>query len=122
MADNSGRQISQLLTSNERVVLDQWVAAASEPLRGRVSEAELQRSCGDLLTTLISAVSEAGLNVRADAYAGARALLADMSRDRARRGFTPSETLKETLFALASERDDSLAVIVEASRWVDALG
>jgi rsbT co-antagonist protein RsbR len=128
MADNGGRQILKLLTSGERVVLDRWVAAAAEPLRGRVSESELQRGCGDLLTSLISALGEAGLDVRADAYAGTRALLAEMSRDRARRGFTPRETalavftLKEALFALASDDADSLAVIVEASRWVDDLG
>ncbi|HEV7788662.1 MAG TPA: STAS domain-containing protein [Pseudonocardia sp.] len=128
MADDGGRRILQLLSGNERDVLDQWVAAASEPLRGRVSESELRRVCGDLLTALISAVTEADLDIRADAYAGARALLADMSRDRARRGFTPSETaaavfaLKEALFAAASTADDPLAVIVESSRWVDALG
>jgi rsbT co-antagonist protein RsbR len=128
MADNGGRRILQLLSGNERDVLDQWVAAAAEPLRGRVTESELQHSCGDLLTALISAVIEADLDIRADAYAGARALLADMSRDRARRGFAPSETaaavfaLKEALFAVASKVDDPLAVIVGASRWVDALG
>ena len=70
----------------------------------------------------------AGLNIRADAYASARALLAEMSRDRARRGFSPSETatdvfaLKEALFAIADARGDSSETIVAVSRWVDALG
>jgi rsbT co-antagonist protein RsbR len=55
-------------------------------------------------------------------------VLGEMSRDRARRGFTPSETasavfaLKEPLFALAATGDDALADIIAVSRWVDALG
>ena len=70
----------------------------------------------------------AGLNIRADAYASARALLAEMSRDRARRGFSPSETatdvfaLKEALFAIADARGEAVETVVAVSRWVDALG
>ena len=51
-----------------------------------------------------------------------------MSRDRARRGFSPSETatdifaLKEALFAIADARGDTHETIVAVSRWVDALG
>jgi rsbT co-antagonist protein RsbR len=68
------------------------------------------------------------LDIRSDAYAAARALLGEMSRDRARRGFSPSETatdifaLKEALFAIADARGDTHETIVAVSRWVDALG
>jgi len=64
----------------------------------------------------------AGLNIRADAYASARALLAEMSRDRARRGFSPSETatdvfaLKEALFAVADARGEAVETVVAVSR------
>ena len=51
-----------------------------------------------------------------------------MSRNRARRGFSPSETatdvfaLKEALFAVAEARGETSETIVAVSRWVDALG
>jgi rsbT co-antagonist protein RsbR len=128
MAQADGGRVRALLRSADKV-LRRWVEAAEAPLRGRLTTAELERTCSDLLTVLVEAVDGAGLDVRADSYAGARGFLTELSRDWARRGFTPSETasavfaLKEALFAAADEDDGGdLATVVEASRWVDALG
>src|SRR5262249_55301698 len=52
----------------------------------------------------------------------------EMSRDWARRGFTPTETassmfsLKEILFGLAEETKEPHSTLIAVSRWVDALG
>jgi rsbT co-antagonist protein RsbR len=97
-------------------------------MRGRLTRAELEHSSRDLLAALTPALDLGGLDIRSDAYATARALLDEMSRNRARRGFSPSETatdvfaLKEALFAVADVRGETSETIVAVSRWVDALG
>jgi rsbT co-antagonist protein RsbR len=102
-----------------------WVATAADALRGRLSVAELERTFAELLALLVEAV-ETGVDVTSEDYAGARGLLSELSRDWARRGFTPTETtsaiysLKEALFGPAQEVD--LATVLAVSRWVDALG
>ena len=128
MTTDDGRRLRDLIRGNEEKVLDRWVVAAAEPLRGQLTPAELHSTYAELMSALSDALAEAGIDVRAEAYAGVRAVLGEMSRDRARRGFTPSETasgvfaLKEPLFALASAADDPLIDTLTVSRWVDALG
>jgi rsbT co-antagonist protein RsbR len=127
MADES-QQVYALLRSSEQELLDRWVDVAATSLRARLTRTELERSCRDLLAALVPALDAAGLDLRSEAYASVRALLDEMSRDRARRGFSPSETatdvfaLKEALFAIADTRGDTQETVVAVSRWVDALG
>jgi rsbT co-antagonist protein RsbR len=127
MADDTQR-VYALVRSSEQELLDRWVDVAATALQGRLTRSELERACGDLLAALTPALDVAGLNIRSEAYASTRAMLAEMSRDRARRGFSPSETatevfaLKEALFAIADARGDTSETIVAVSRWVDALG
>lgn len=129
MTQADGGRVRALLRSGDKV-LRRWVEAAEEPLRGRLTTGELGRTCSDLLAVLIEATDD-GLDVRTDAYAGVRGFLAELSRDWARRGFSPTETastvfaLKDALFAAVDEDGDGggdLATVLEASRWVDALG
>lgn len=127
MADDAQR-IREILERDRGEILAGWVSAASASLEGRVVPSELERSCREILDQLAVAVDGGGLDIRAESYAGVRALLAEMSHDRARRGFTPSETasavftLAEGMFAVAHGRVDSPETIVAVSRWVDALG
>ena len=127
MADET-QQVYALVRSSEQELLDRWVDAAATSLQGRLTRAELERACRDLLAALLPALDVAGLDVRSDAYASVRALLGEMSRDRARRGFSPTETatdifaLKEALFAIADARGDTHETVVAVSRWVDELG
>jgi rsbT co-antagonist protein RsbR len=128
MTDEAGRLLHQQLAAHEQDVLRQWISAAQQRLAGRVTEAELQRSFGDLLPALRDAVDLAGLDVTAEPYRTPRALLGELSREWARRGFTPSETatgvyeLKDALFGGLKDRPDALAMTLAVSRWVDALG
>ncbi|MBV9919281.1 MAG: STAS domain-containing protein [Pseudonocardia sp.] len=127
MADETQR-VYALLRSSEQELLDRWVDVAAASMRGRLTRAELEHSSRDLLAALMPALDLGGLDIRSDAYATARALLDEMSRNRARRGFSPSETatdvlaLKEALFAVADARGESSETIVAVSRWVDRLG
>jgi len=127
MADETQR-VYALLRTSEQELLDRWVDVAAPSMRGRLTRAELEHSSRDLLAALTPALDLGGLDIRSDAYATARALLDEMSRNRARRGFSPSETatdvfaLKEALFAVADVRGETSETIVAVSRWVDALG
>lgn len=126
--NDDGRRILGLLTRDEPAVLRRWVRMAAAALQGRVTPAELESAFGELLSTLTDALDKADLDIRSEEYAGPRALLAEMSRDWARRGFTPTETassvfsLKETLFELADEAKEPHSTVIAISRWLDALG
>jgi rsbT co-antagonist protein RsbR len=127
MADEAQR-VYTLLRSDEQELIERWVDVAAKSVQGRLTRAELEGSCRSLLRALIPAVDATGMDIQTEAYASARAQLAETSRDRARRGYTPSETatgvfaLKEALFAMAEARGDTPETVVAVSRWVDALG
>jgi rsbT co-antagonist protein RsbR len=128
MAENDGQHLLGLLLQDEQALLDQWLRAASAHLQGRAAAAELDRAFRDLLSALTKAVGGGGLDLDHEAYGEVRALLAELSRDRARRGFTPSETaisvfsLKDALFDLADRSGQATRTLIVVSRWVDALG
>jgi len=128
MAENDGQRLLGQLLVDEQALLDRWLRAASAHLQGRTAAAELERAFRDLLTALSKAVSGGGLDVQHEAYGEVRALLTELSRDRARRGFTPSETavsvfaLKDALFELATSAGRGSEALIISSRWVDALG
>ncbi|MFC4949145.1 STAS domain-containing protein [Pseudonocardia sp. GCM10023141] len=127
MADE-GQLIRDLVRGDPDQVRTLWVRAAAPALQGRVAQPELERSCGELLAAFIDALDRSEVDVRSDGYAGVRALLGELSRDRARRGFTPTETasaifaLKEALFGLAGTTGQAQETVIAISRWVDALG
>jgi rsbT co-antagonist protein RsbR len=97
-----------VLRTNTDVLIDRWATLTSAPLRGRLSEAEVARECRQLFGALLSAVESGSTDVQDPAFAELRVLLEDLSRGRARLGFTPSETaigvfaLKQALFELVS--------------------
>ncbi|WP_214401781.1 STAS domain-containing protein [Pseudonocardia lacus] len=128
MAENDGQHLLGLLLQDEQALLERWLRDAAVHLQGRASSAELERAFRDLLTALAKGVSGGGLDLDHEAYGEVRALLSELSRDRARRGFTPSETavsvfsLKGALFDLAARAGQGTDAILVASRWVDALG
>ncbi len=108
MAASATIDFRDLLIRERREVLDAWV---EEQLKqGRVESlppAELREQCDQFLSLLAgSASSESILDVNDPAWMAARAFLADLSRSRARLGFSPSETasfvfaLKRPLFGL----------------------
>jgi rsbT co-antagonist protein RsbR len=128
MADNEGQHLLQRLWDDEGALQERWVRAASVHLQGQAATTELERSFRELVAALSKAISTGGLDLDHDGYGEVRALLSELSRDRARRGFTPSETaisvfsLKDALFELALESGQPPVALITASRWVDGLG
>lgn len=119
-----------VLRTNTDVLIDRWATLTSAPLRGRLSEAEVARECRELFGALLSAVESGSRDVQDPAFAELRGLLEDMSRGRARLGFTPSETavgvfaLKQALFELVSadESGNGLRETLSFSLLLDSLG
>src|SRR5689334_14673988 len=127
--------LNRLVVNRRDVILTEWV---KEQLRDSNHEsqsaAELRSQCGEFLA-LFADASEAdeALQFRSEPWAPARAFLADLSRTRARQGFSPSETasfvfaLKRPLFAVlrAEFADDAVQLgdeIWRATELLDQLG
>lgn len=129
-------QLAKTISNNESELLTSWI----EKLKtlgadgsGRIRSAELQAQCVDVLAEVRKIVlSGDGFNIEAPSFAGARELLADISRSRAVQGFSPRETavfvlsLKEPLFELiqkefAKESAKALSGLVSMSALIDHL-
>jgi rsbT co-antagonist protein RsbR len=67
-------------------IIDRWTAIVVESLRGRSSEAETEQLLADLFEALVKSQDSP------EAEADLRAALGDVSRQRARQGFSPRET------------------------------
>jgi hypothetical protein len=77
-----------LLRANTEPLIERWVSLISVPLRGRLSEAELARECREPFAALVAAVETGSRDSQEPAFSEVRALLEDLSRSRARLGFT----------------------------------
>ncbi|WP_422753789.1 STAS domain-containing protein [Micromonospora sp. WMMD708] len=128
-ADGGDRLVGLLSEHGERVV-QRWTELVTASLRGRLSQAELRLQVQELHASMINA-GGAGLADLQDPAAGElRAVLADLSRSRARQSFTATETaisiyaLKDVLVELA-ETDGvelSLRDVVDFTGLVDRMG
>ena len=131
MADQSiaGRLV-ELLSTDGGDLAAGWVATVSASLGGRVSRAEVESELRELYTALVAALGQGGLDAHGEPFAEVRALLAELSRTRARQGFSPTETAI-SVFALKSVLEPALAgkaaaedvpVYLAFSRLLDDLG
>ncbi|WP_410600780.1 STAS domain-containing protein [Amycolatopsis sp. lyj-90] len=128
--DEQAQRLSELLRENADRLITRWVELAGAGMRGRITTAELTRELGELFTTLMPVVKEGGDNLDRDEYGEIKAFLAEISRTRARQGFTPSETasgvfaLKRAVFELTEQNDDPVVFrqLMTFSGLLDALG
>lgn len=131
--------LAELLERDESTVLADWVRRQLAGTGGAASvlqESELRTQSRSFLQAFRAGVRDAGLDeagIDAPAWDEARTVLAELSRDRAHRGFTPRETatfvfsLKEPLFErlrerLAAQPQELADAIWATTRAVDALG
>jgi rsbT co-antagonist protein RsbR len=98
-------------------------------LAGRVSRVELDQELHELHDAILEGLRGGGVEASGEEYAEARALLTELSRNRARQGFSPAETaisvfaLKRGFERLLEEgAADDAAVFLTLSRLVDDLG
>jgi rsbT co-antagonist protein RsbR len=92
---SDGTHLPTLLKSERETLLGRWVEIAAAGTRGRLTADELRVELGELYALIERAVFGGD-----DEAAGElRAALAEMSRSRARQGFSPTETAN-SVFAL----------------------
>ncbi|MEU3186744.1 STAS domain-containing protein [Streptomyces sp. NPDC006923] len=119
----------RLLAADDQDLAAQWVDHVSNSLRGRVSRAELDRELNELFTALVEALRNGAADAHSEGMSEVRALLTELSRNRARQGFTPTETAV-SVFALKQMiepilRDGStedVQAYLRLSRLLDDLG
>jgi rsbT co-antagonist protein RsbR len=88
-----------LLTAHEERLVDRWVEEVARRTRGRLTEPELRRQVTELYAALRAATGDGSFDLHSEAAAELRAVLGELSRERARRGFSPTETAV-SVFAL----------------------
>ena len=109
MARNTGSRVVEILDKHERDLLVSWVGhQLKAPTRRRdlIQEGDLREQSREFLRRVREAAAKSGVeDVDTPAWEPVRELLRTLSVERARQGFTPSETaefvfsLKEPLFA-----------------------
>ncbi|MGW4811103.1 STAS domain-containing protein [Kitasatospora cineracea] len=125
--EHASERLVELLTRDD-AVQDQWVAAVAASLGGRISRAELERELTDLYQALLQALGKGGLDWQDESYSEVRALLVELSRSRARYGFTPSETAvsvfacKDVLEPTVTSTAEDITAYLQLTRLLDALG
>lgn len=120
-----------LLREHRDSVLGRWTEAVQSTLAGRMTASESSHDIAEIFDALLAGASASGqVDVRDATYDGLRSLLADLSRARARQGFTPTETavsvfaLKDAALAVLEQNDDlaGYRAFADLSRVVDDLG
>jgi rsbT co-antagonist protein RsbR len=116
--------MAEFLRANQSAVLDQWSAAVSASVGDRVSAGELHRELDELYVLILRSITGEDESAAGEL----RAVLAELSRSRARRGFSPSETalgvfsLKDAVYNLVADSSELVGEFLVFSRTIDDLG
>ncbi|MFC0039869.1 STAS domain-containing protein [Actinomadura rayongensis] len=116
--------MAKLLRADAGRVLDRWVELVAGNVRGRITERELRAELAELFDLLVRALDDADGAERGEL----RAALAEISRGRARQGFSPTETavgvfaLKQAVLEAIEADGAGYAGFVPFSAFVDDLG
>jgi rsbT co-antagonist protein RsbR len=128
--------VYHLVQQHEKALLAEWIKAQQAAKRragaGVTTHEQLEAESAEFLRLFVNALDSEGPDAARGAREAVRSFLGDLSRSRARQGFTPSETaafvfsLKEPLFTrmrVAMKNADELgAAIWETSMLLDDLG
>jgi rsbT co-antagonist protein RsbR len=114
MEQKQATSLADILNTHEPEILNDWLSLQRSAITRRadlIGDADLHRQAKDFLGAFRQGISSGKLeDIMAPAWVPAREILADLTRSRARLGFTPSETatfvfsLKQALFR-ALDRD-----------------
>jgi rsbT co-antagonist protein RsbR len=123
-AVGASERMANYLRDHQDKIVGRWSELVVVGARGRTSVEEVRRELGDLYLLIIRVLSGAD-----DHAAGElRASLDELSRDRARNGFSPGETalgvfsLKEAVYELVADSADLVPEFLTLSRMIDDLG
>ncbi|MEU6478098.1 STAS domain-containing protein [Streptomyces sp. NPDC047017] len=129
MATESNTQLLvETLTTQRDSFLSRWTRTVGDELQGRLSTAELGRELGELYDAIVRGITIRGLDGRGEHFSEVRSLLIELSRSRARQGFTSTETarsvfaLKEVLEPSLTDDEEGARVYLQFARLLDDLG
>jgi rsbT co-antagonist protein RsbR len=119
----------ELLRTNGETLIQRWVELSTPSLRGRLTEAELRADSQELFDALLQALATTD-NADDAHFAEVKGLLEELSRTRARQGFSPTETavsvftLKQAVSELVDGENDPALFrqVLRFSTLLDALG
>jgi rsbT co-antagonist protein RsbR len=117
-------RMAAFLRDHQDKVVSRWTELVVAGSRGRTSIEEVRRELGGLYSLIVRVSSDAD----EDGVGELRAALDELSRTRARDGFTPSETalgvfaLKEAVYELVADTADMAPEFLAFSRLLDDLG
>src|ERR1700689_2782865 len=120
--DSTQGRIAAFMRDHQEKVAGRWSELVAAGVRGRISAVEVRREIEDLCPLVIRAMSGAD----EQAYGELRAALAELSRSRARNGFTPTETalgvfaLKDAVYELVGDADELVPKFLGFSRSIVA--
>ena len=120
--DRSQARLGAYMRDHQEKIVGRWTEIVVAGLRGRTSAAEVRREFDDLYALVVRAMSGADEQAAGEL----RATLAELSRSRARNGFSPSETalavfaLKDAVYELVA--GDLVPDYLVFSRMMDNLG
>ena len=121
--DSSQGRMAAYMRDHQDKVVGRWTELVLTGLRGRSSAAEVRRELDDLYVLVVRAMS----GTDEQAIGELRAALVELSRSRARNGFTPTETalsvfaLKDAVYELVADAD-LVPEYLAFSRLMDDLG
>lgn len=121
-------RIYQVLNEQRATVLERWVQAVTDSSGRRTSKAETERDLAPMLDALAAGARGDSLDPKSAAFDELRAMIGEFSRDRARAGFTPTETsvavfkLKDAVFGSLDAEPGTYADFLPFSRFIDDLG
>jgi rsbT co-antagonist protein RsbR len=130
-------RIPEIIERHQDTLLSEWLRVQNQLLsarRDRISEQQSKANSQDFLNALSDALSRNGrIDIAAPEWSRMRDLLTELSRERAGKGFSPSETatfvfsFKQPLFArLGAEYSDNTSALQDelwtATELLDRLG
>ncbi|MBQ0895587.1 STAS domain-containing protein [Micromonospora sp. U56] len=130
MTTEEGDRLAGLLTEHAERIVQRWTELVATSLRGRLSQAELRLQVQELHRSMINAGARGLADISSESAAELRAVLGELSRNRARQGFSATETavsvyaLKEVLVELADAADGGLSLrdVLAFDGVVDQMG
>jgi rsbT co-antagonist protein RsbR len=123
-------RLTDLLRANADSLIDRWTDLAAAALRGRLTKNELERDSREFFSLLLPLAAGDDRDLSSEEYSEVKSMLSELSRGRARQGFTPSETassvfaLKQAALELTEKDDDpeTFRQVLAFSGLLDALG
>ncbi|NYH44403.1 rsbT co-antagonist protein RsbR [Micromonospora jinlongensis] len=130
LSTEESHRLAALLSGQAERVTTRWTEIVTSSLRGRLSQAELRRQVQDLHNAIVATGEQGDIDLAGENAAELRAALSELSRGRARQGFSAAETtisifaLKDVLAELVQEAGGATALhdFVAFSKLVDEMG